>query len=182
MVLLISLLVWSISLFFFFLSFPSVAPSASACSCLCFISKQQTAAFSPEAFPFPRCVNAIQFPPWCWWTLCGPWPLPSHLLLREDRASPTSAKGVQGSSSQNGGTEHPWIGKVAKGFPTPRSRWGLRSVPSRKRCFSTVLQPHGFNNGSSSLGELSAVINSVPFCFKIGLRKMPGCLIFKLNV
>lgn len=46
------------------------------------------------------------------------------------------------------------------------------------RCFSlTVL-----NNSSSSLGELSAVINSVPFRFKIGLRKMPGCLIFKLNV
>lgn len=35
---------------------------------------------------------------------------------------------------------------------------------------------------SSLLGELSAVINLVPICLKIGLRKMPGCLIFKLNV
>ena len=69
-------------------------------------------------------------------------------------------------------------GRSPKAFPPH----GPSEDSAAERGVSAVLLPHGFNNSSSSLGELSAVINSVPFSFKIGLRKMPGCLIFKLNV
>lgn len=130
----ISLLVWRISLVFFSLFLLCCSFCWRLLRSLLYF-QESTAAFSPEAFPFPRHVNSIQFPPWRWWTWRGPWPLLSHPLPWEDRASPTSAKGVQGSSSTNWGTEHPCSEKVTKGFPTPWPRWGLCSVHSRKKVF-----------------------------------------------
>lgn len=80
----------------------------------------------------------------------------------------------------NGAQSTPSLKGLSKAFPS----LGLVRSPLHSqwkevfpRCFSL------FNYGNSSLlWELSVVINSVPFCFKIGLRKMPGCLIFKLDV
>lgn len=106
----------------------------------------------------------------------------SHLTLYSKTTEhfPLLPKESKALPPKMGALSTPDLG-CPKAFPLPSLGEGS-AWPPKERGVPLVLHPPSFSTSSSSLGELSVVINSVPFCFKIGLRKMPGCLIFKLNV